>query len=61
MAHGMENTDGFEFPRSVLGVTMSLGKCLISTLRFYKRSNMRTLRGREIMCRLHNDAFITDD
>ena len=28
MAHGMENTDGFEFPRSVLGAGSIAGYCL---------------------------------
>ena len=28
MAHGMENTDGFEFPRSALGAGGIAGYCL---------------------------------
>ena len=47
--------------RDKLVVTMSLVKCLISTLRFYTQIKHEDIESGEIMCRLHNDAFITDD
>ena len=46
---------------SLVSVTMSLVKCLISTLRFYTQIKHEDIESGEIMCRLHNDAFITDD